>query len=99
VFLCNTGDCVGRVVALIFIHPHITTNKPESVGHIMAARVTLMAENAHIVDLIPLMSLEKGRGQIPVVNSENRLTGMVSQASLIWAMYNARPEFPKSQPR
>jgi CBS domain-containing membrane protein len=79
--------------------PDITTNKPESVGHIMTARVTVMAENAHIVDLIPLMSPEKGHRQIPVVNSENRLTGMVSQASLIWAMYNEWLEFPKSKPR
>ena len=71
--------------------PDISTNKPESVGHIMASHVTVLPENTHIAELIPLMS-NKGHRQIPIVNSENRLVGMVYQANLIVALYLQRQE-------
>jgi len=71
--------------------PDISTNKPESVGHIMASPVTVLPENTHIAELIPLMS-NKGHRQIPIVNSENRLVGMVYQANLIVALYLQRQE-------
>ena len=67
--------------------PDVTTDKPESVGHIMTISVSVMPENTHIADLIPLMS-NQGYRQIPIVNSENRLVGMVYQANLIAALYN-----------
>jgi CBS domain-containing membrane protein len=67
--------------------PDISTNKPESVGHIMASPVSMLPENTHIADLMPLMS-NKGYRQIPIVNNENRLVGMVYQANLIAALYN-----------
>ena len=67
--------------------PDVTTDKPESVGHIMTISVSVMPENTHIADLIPLMS-NQGYRQIPIVNNENRLVGMVYQANLIAALYN-----------
>lgn len=67
----------------------ISTHKPEAVGQIMTASVTAMTENTHIADLIPLMS-NQGHRQIPIVNSESRLVGMVSQADLIAALYHER---------
>jgi CBS domain-containing membrane protein len=76
--------------------PDISTDKPESVGHIMTTPVTVLPESTHIADLIPLMS-NQGYRQIPIVNSENRLVGMVYQASLIAALYNERQELAKSQ--
>lgn len=66
--------------------PDISTIKPESVGHIMTASVATMPESAHIVDLVPLMS-NNGYRQVPIVNSENRLVGIVYQADLIGALY------------
>lgn len=67
--------------------PDVTTDKPESVGHMMTTSVTVLAESTHIVELISLMST-KGYRQIPIVNSENRLVGMVYQANLIAALYD-----------
>lgn len=67
--------------------PDITTDKPESVGHIMTTSVSILPENTHIAELVPLMS-NQGYRQIPIINSENRLIGMVYQANLIAALYN-----------
>lgn len=67
--------------------PNVSTDKPESVGHIMTTSVIVLPESAHIVDLISLMSTH-GHRQIPIVNSENRLVGMVYQANLIAALYD-----------
>jgi CBS domain-containing membrane protein len=77
--------------------PNITTGKPESVGHIMTKSVSVLPESAHIADLIPLMS-NQGYRQIPIVNNENRLVGMVYQANLIAALYNENHVYAKNQP-
>lgn len=65
----------------------ISTNKPESVGHIMTSTVISLPETTHIAELIPLMSL-KGHRQIPIINAEHRLVGMVYHANLVSALYN-----------
>ncbi|OQK15348.1 hypothetical protein AU255_17915 [Methyloprofundus sedimenti] len=65
----------------------ITAMKPESVGFIMTSSVITVTDTTHIVDLIALMS-NQGHRQIPVVNSEQRLVGMVYQSNLIAALYN-----------
>ena len=67
--------------------PDVSANKPESVGHIMTASVSVLPESTHIADLIPLMS-SQGFRQIPIVNKENRLVGMVYQTNLIAALFN-----------
>ncbi len=67
--------------------PDVSTDKPESVGHMMTTSVTVLPETTHIVDLVALMSTQ-GFRQIPIVNSENRLIGMVYQANLIAALYD-----------
>lgn len=77
-----------KFLAFIRRTPDISTNKPESVGHIMSSPVTVLNENTHIADLIPLMS-NQGYRQIPIVNNENRLVGMVYQVSLIGVLYPA----------
>jgi CBS domain-containing membrane protein len=77
--------------------PNITTDKPESVGHIMTSSVSILPESTHIADLIPLM-LDQGYRQIPIVNNENRLIGMVYQANLIAALYNENHHYGKNQP-
>ena len=77
--------------------PDVTTDKPESVGHIMTKAVSVLPESAHIADLIPLMS-NQGYRQIPIVNNENRLVGMVYQANLIAALYNENHIYAKNQP-
>ncbi|MGZ4970100.1 MAG: HPP family protein [Methylobacter sp.] len=77
----------AKFLAFIRRTPNTSTDKPESVGHIMTSSVCVMPENTHIADLIPLMS-NQGYRQIPIVNHENRLVGMVYQANLIAALYN-----------
>jgi CBS domain-containing membrane protein len=67
--------------------PNVSTDKPESVGHMMSTSVTVLPETTHIADLVALMSTQ-GYRQIPIVNSENRLVGMVYQANLIAALYD-----------
>lgn len=65
----------------------ITATKPESVGFIMTSPVITVEDTTHIVDLIALMS-NQGYRQIPVVNSEQCLVGMVYQSNLIAGLYN-----------
>ena len=65
----------------------MTASKPEAVGLIMTRSVITLPETAQIADLISLMSIQ-GHRQIPIVNSKQRLVGMVYQANLIAALYN-----------
>lgn len=76
-----------KLWAFIRRTPDTSTNKPEAVGHIMTRAVAVLSENTHIAALIPLM-LDQGYRQIPIVNNENRLVGMVYQANLIAALYH-----------
>lgn len=71
--------------------PDISTHKPEAVGHIMTKSVAVLPETTHIAALVPLMS-NQGYRQIPIVNHENRLVGMVYQANLIAALYNKKQD-------
>jgi CBS domain-containing membrane protein len=86
-----------KLRAFIRRTPDVSADKPESVGHIMTKAVSVMPESSHIADLIPLMS-NQGYRQIPVVNNENRLVGMVYQANLIAALYNESHDYAKNQP-
>jgi len=67
----------------------LTTNKPEAVGHIMTTSPAVLQKTDHIVELIPLM-LTKRHHQIPIIDEEHRLVGMVYQADLIAALYNIK---------
>lgn len=66
--------------------PGVSTNKPEAIGHVMSAPVRVLSENSPIADLIPLMAFQ-GLRQIPIIDAERRLVGMVYQSSLIAALY------------
>jgi len=81
------GNFQDKFRAFIRRTADVTASKPEAVGLIMSSSVITLAETAHIVELISLMSLH-GHRQIPIVNSEQRLVGMVYQANLIAALYN-----------
>ncbi len=66
----------------------ISSQKPESVGQIMSHRVKVVQQDAHISELIPLMTNE-GYDQVPIVNGEHRLVGMVYQTNLIAGFYHS----------
>lgn len=76
----------SKLRAFIRRTPDISTHKPEAVGHIMSHNISLLKQTAHIEALIPLMTTA-GYRQIPIVDHENRLVGMVYQAHLIAALY------------
>lgn len=82
-----TASLQQQFSAFIRRTPDVVTTKPEAIGHIMTAKVMTLAENTSIVDLVPLMA-DRGFRQIPIVNNEKRLVGMVYQANLIAALYN-----------
>ncbi len=65
----------------------LTSSKPEAAGQIMTANVATLTENEHIVELIPLMSA-RGYRQIPIVNQQQQLVGIVFPANLIAALYH-----------
>jgi CBS domain-containing membrane protein len=75
-----------KLIKFIRRTPNVTSEKPEVVGQIMAAPVYTATEAMHIVHLVPLLS-EKGLHHIPIVDSERRLAGMVTQSDLIAALY------------
>jgi len=65
----------------------VTATKPGSVGQIMTEVVDTCGENTHISNLVSLMSVQ-GHKQVPIVNEEGRLVGMVYHESLISALYS-----------
>ena len=75
-----------KLVTFIKRTPGVNSDKPEVVGQIMASPVYSAKETMHIVELVPLLS-ERGLHHIPIVDSERRLVGMVTQSDLIAALY------------
>lgn len=67
--------------------PDVMSDKPESVGQIMSTSIVALPARAHIVELIPLMSIQ-GHRQVPIIDDRQKLVGMVYQANLIAALYN-----------
>lgn len=66
--------------------PGVTADKPEVIGHVMTAPVTVLRDDCSIAELIPLMAFQ-GLRQIPIVDAERRLVGMVHPSRLIAALY------------
>lgn len=77
-----------KLIKFIRRTPGSTTEKPKVIGQIMAAPVFTVREDVHILELVPLLS-NKGLHHVPVVNSEDRLVGMVTQSDLIAALYHS----------
>lgn len=82
----NATNFSNALLKFIRRTTNISSNKPEAVGHIMSTKISVLPETAPIAELIPLMS-NQGHRQVPIVNAENRLVGMVHQANLISALY------------
>jgi CBS domain-containing membrane protein len=65
------------------------SDKPEVVGQIMSSPVRTAAVDMHIVELVPLLS-DAGLHHIPIVDTERRLAGMVTQSDLVAALYRGK---------
>lgn len=62
------------------------TEKHEVVGQIMSKEVFTADANQSIVDLVPLMS-DSEVHQMPVIDGQGRLVGMISQTDMIAALF------------
>lgn len=63
--------------------------KPDAVGQIMTRRVLVASADKSVIELVPLFA-GSGHRHIPIVDSELRLVGIVTQSDLILALYNKR---------
>jgi len=61
--------------------------KPKTISQLMATPVITVGERNHIIDLVPLLS-DRGLHHVPIVDSNARLVGMVTQSDLIAALYS-----------
>lgn len=85
-------DCLeglrGRLYRFLRPATSMFSEKPEVVGQIMAAPVRTIGMDMHVVALVPLMA--GGLHQVPVIDQERRLAGMVAQSDLVAALYRGR---------
>lgn len=65
------------------------SDKPDAVGQIMTRRVLVASADKSVIELVPLFA-GSGHRHIPIVDSELRLVGIVTQSALILALYNRR---------
>jgi CBS domain-containing membrane protein len=84
----------GRLRDFIRATRTVMSSKPEVVGQIMTRQVRVASEDRPIVELVPLFS-EGGHHHIPIIDSERRLAGMITQSDFVRALYRAvGPETP-----
>lgn len=75
-----------KLIEFIRPTPGLYAEKPEVVGQIMASPARTVAEDMHIVELVPMLS-DLGMHHVPVVDAGKRLVGMITQSDLIAALY------------
>ena len=75
-----------RLAQLILPSQLAHTDKHEVVGQIMTKDVITAREDQSITDLVPLMSDDELH-QLPIVDANKRLVGLISQTDLIAALY------------
>ena len=66
-----------------------TALKPERVGEVMTRSVRVVGSDRHLAELVPLFG-GTGHHHIPVVESDDRLVGIITQSDLVAAL--ARPQ-------
>jgi len=79
---------IDRLAHLIRPSQQSHTEKEEVVGQIMATEVQTARDNQPIVELVELMS-DARLHQIPVVNEQGKLVGMMTQSDMIAALYES----------
>ena len=77
-----------RLRALVRLSGSTHTDRPEVVGQIMTRKVQVASADRFLIELAPLFS-EKGHHHIPIINSEQRLVGIITQSDLVRALYRA----------
>ena len=75
----------GRLRRLLTPTPTTHSDKPEVVGQIMTRQVRVASAERPLGDLLPLFA-EHGHHHIPIVGSEARLVGIITQSDLVAAL-------------
>jgi CBS domain-containing membrane protein len=78
-----------RIRQLLAPTPGDYSDKAEVVGQIMSSPVQTANEQEAVVELVPRLS-DQGLHQVPVVDGERRLSGMVTQSDLVAALYRSQ---------
>lgn len=78
-----------RLTAFVRRVRTVHADKPDVVGQIMTRRVMIASAHKSVIELVPLFA-DGGHRHIPIVDSELRLVGIVTQSDLIVALYNRR---------
>ncbi|WP_151445362.1 HPP family protein [Lacisediminimonas profundi] len=68
--------------------PGLESNKAEVVGQIMVANPPVAFDDQPIAELIPMMC-DAGVHQVPILDRNQRLVGLVAQADMVAALYQA----------
>nr|WP_256476303.1 HPP family protein [Siccirubricoccus soli] len=76
----------ARFHAMIRRPRAVRAERPEVVGQIMPRTVRTVPEGTHVADLVPLMA-DAGLRHVAVVDERQQLSGIISQADLIAALY------------
>jgi len=71
--------------------PGPSSDKPEVVGQIMTREVRVASTERTLAELLPLLSAT-GHHHIPVIDSQGRLQGMVTQTDVISALLREGPQ-------
>jgi CBS domain-containing membrane protein len=74
-----------RLASLIRPTPTTHSDKPETVGQIMARQVRVVSQDRPIGDLLPLFS-STGHHHVPVIDAERRLVGIITQSDVVRAL-------------
>jgi CBS domain-containing membrane protein len=78
----------GKLRELLRPTTTLHSDKPEVAGQIMAAPALTAQDGQHLAELARLLT-ERGIHQLPVVDSRNKLVGMITQTDLIAALYRS----------
>ena len=86
--LHEPSGVAGRMRAFLQKSGTSHSEKPEVVGQIMTRKVLVASAQRHMIELVPLFS-QGGHQQIPIIDEEKRLVGIVTQYDLLRALYQA----------
>jgi CBS domain-containing membrane protein len=74
-----------RLRAFVRPTPTSHSDKPEAVGQIMTRQVRVVSADRPIADLLPMFA-DTGHHHVPVIDSERRLVGIITQSDLVRAL-------------
>jgi CBS domain-containing membrane protein len=85
----DVSDGLGmRLLAFVRRSGASHSDKPEVVGQIMTRQVRVASAQRYVIELVPLFS-QGGHHHIPVIDTEQRLVGILTQTDFVKALHRA----------